>query len=323
MRNAVLRPAAPLRAPRAQGGVALLTVLLVVFMATLAAVELATTVQIGLRRTALALHAQQARFYALGAEEWAVQILARDAADGETDHAGEDWAQLPPVLPVEGGSGSITGQIHDLQGRFNLNNVVGTDGKLDEAQLAALVRLLEALELEPGLALAVADWIDGDQEPRFPDGAEDGDYVGRDPPYLAGNRPLASPSELRLLRGLDEEAYRRLGPHVTVLPTGSAINLNSAGAPVLIAIGMERFAAEALPEDLDEERWASVEAFLGGAALAEDALPADNLAVGSRYFLVDVEARVGEGRTRLRSVVDRDAEGGPRVLGRSYGAEDS
>lgn len=48
-------------------------------------------------------------------------MLARDLQQNETDHPGELWANLPPALPVEGGT--ITARLTDLQGCFNLNNL--------------------------------------------------------------------------------------------------------------------------------------------------------------------------------------------------------
>jgi type II secretory pathway component PulK len=85
-----------------QSGVALLTVLLVVFLASVAAISLASVQQLAIRRSTLLLHQQQAHLYALGAEQWAAAILVRDLKDNQTDHLNETWATLPPALPVEG-----------------------------------------------------------------------------------------------------------------------------------------------------------------------------------------------------------------------------
>ena len=104
-----------------QTGVALITVLLIVFLAGMAAISLAAMQQIAIRRSGALLHQQQARLYTLGIEQEALLILIRDRQDNKTDHPGEAWANLPLALPVEGGT--ITGRIRDLQGCFNLNNL--------------------------------------------------------------------------------------------------------------------------------------------------------------------------------------------------------
>jgi general secretion pathway protein K len=114
---------------RYQVGVALITVLLIVFLATLAATSLASLQQFAIRRSTLLQHQQQAHLYALGAEQWAMAILRRDLKHDleqgtPVDSLDEDWAVIQPVLPIEGGV--ISGRIQDLQGRFNLNNLLKT-----------------------------------------------------------------------------------------------------------------------------------------------------------------------------------------------------
>lgn len=302
-----------------QTGVALLTVLLVVFLATVAAVSLASVQQLAIRRSTLLLHQQQAQLYALGAEQWAAAILARDLEENQTDHLNETWATLPPALPVEGGS--ITGTIQDLQGRLNLNNLLQQDDTIDESWFLTLQRLLDALELNPGLAQAIADWIDSDMEPRFPDGAEDGEYVGHTPPYLAANRPLVSISELRLVKGMDEESFNRLAPHICALPDTTPINVNTASAPVLASLseGLSLASAQTLIEDRGPEGYAEVNTFMDAAQLAEGTLPPGGIAVSSQYFLARIEATVGEGRAIINSTLQRSNEQGTLILMRSFG----
>lgn len=309
---------------RHQAGIALLTVLLVVFLASVAAVALASVQQFAIRRSALLLHQQQAQLYVLGAEQWAAAILQRDAKDNDIDHNGEDWATLPPALPVEGGS--VSGRILDLQGRFNLNNLVKNEGetdtaKLDELQLEVLRRLLENLDLSPALADAVADWIDPDQEVLFPDGAEDGDYLNNTPSYLAANRALQSVSELRLIKGVDQEIYSRLAPYVAALPGATQLNINTAPAAVLAALSDEFEAEAARVLVKTRESYDSVESFLQDAQLIGAGVNTDILTLGSTYFLVQAEAYVGEARVTLQSVLHRQGGGDISVVVRSFGSE--
>ncbi len=105
----------------ASSGVALITVLLIVFLASMTAISLATVQQIAIRRSTVLQHQQQARLYTLGVEQWAGLILMRDRQDNQTDHPGEEWANLPLALPVN--DGVLSGKVRDLQGCFNLNNL--------------------------------------------------------------------------------------------------------------------------------------------------------------------------------------------------------
>lgn len=133
-------PVASCRVMRRHAGVALITVLLIVFLASVTATGLAALQQRAIRRSTVLLHQQQARLYTLGAEQWALVILTRDRQQNETDHLGEAWATPPAALPVE--SGALTSQIRDLQGCFNLNNLWQPDPSQsaaapDETQKAA------------------------------------------------------------------------------------------------------------------------------------------------------------------------------------------
>ena len=113
-----------------QRGVALLTVMLVVALATTTAVAMASRQQLDIRRTENTLYQGQALMYLYGVESWSMQFLAEDRRDNEIDHNDEDWATRLPPLPVEGGQ--VQGYIEDLQGRFSLNslNLPDESGKL-------------------------------------------------------------------------------------------------------------------------------------------------------------------------------------------------
>lgn len=353
-----------------QYGVALITVLLIVFLASLTATSLATLQQIAIRRSTVLQHQQQARLYALGVEQWAELILIRDGQENQTDHPDEEWANLPPTLPVE--EGIVSAKIRDLQGCFNLNNLwrpalVGSptnpgdnqeisakndeesqekpddpssdssnapnpkdssqpqSGKagLDKTQLQTLQRLLTLLELKPELAQAMVDWIDPDPDPLFPDGAEDSDYTVLNPPYLVGNQPFMGVSELRLVKGMDREAYNKLAPLVCALPPGTALNVNTAPAAVLAALSDELEPAdmERLLEDRPAEGYENVDEFLNMAKITLNAELKALLGVSSQYFLLRADVRVGEGHSILSSVIFRDDQGA-RILRRSFGYQD-
>lgn len=301
---------------RREQGVALVTALLVVALAAVAAAAMTSRQQVDIRRTQNALEAEQLRFYLYGVEDWAGKVLEQDRKDNQVDHAGEDWAtQLPPV-PLE--NGQLSGHIEDAQGRFNLNNLV-VDGKTSVEDLARLRRLLAAVELEPTLADAVVDWIDGNVEPWPPHGAEDTTYLGREPPYRAANRPLADVSELRLITGFDADSYRLLAPHVTALPARTAINLNAATVEVIMALadGIGRDDAEGFVAGRDGQHYATLDEALKAPALADRKVAHDGLGVSSDYFVVMSDISFGRLRQRYSSLLQRGETGATTLLTRS------
>ena len=179
-------------------GVALITAMIVMALATIVAADLAWDNALDIRRTTMLLYRDQAVQVALGAENWVASILRQDLQDTETDHLAELWASELPPLPIDGGE--VFGVVEDLQGRFNVNNLIDADGEVHEESLEQFQRLLEALELDPRFAAIAADWIDPDADAAFPDGAEDGIYTGINPPYRPPNQLLSNISELAALK---------------------------------------------------------------------------------------------------------------------------
>ena len=222
---------------RRQNGVALITALLIMALITTLTFSLEWDNSLDLRRTYVSMYREEAIQAALGAESWVLTILRQDSQDSTTDHFGEIWASEMPVLPLGGPGESIQGQIYgdvdDLQGRFNVNNLIDNNGEVDQPVLEQFQRLLIALGLDARLAGVTADWIDADQNASFPDGAEDSIYTGIVPPYRTANQIISSTSELAALDGMDKATLDTLLPHIAALPPGTAINVNTATGAVL------------------------------------------------------------------------------------------
>ncbi|MGB5405353.1 MAG: type II secretion system minor pseudopilin GspK [Thiogranum sp.] len=293
---------------RYQQGVALITALLVVALATIAAVAMATRQQLDIRRTGSLLHGEQAYSYVLGAESWAQVVLARDLRESGIDTLEEDWSTQPPVSFVEGGA--VFGRIIDLQGRFNVNNLVA-GGAPDNDAIDRFKRLLRLLELDEILADPLVDWIDENIDVRFPDGAEDETYLLLDTPYRAANQPLADISELRLVKGYNAEVIEKLRPFIVALPEATPINVNTASAEVLstVAEDLSTSDGESLVDARGEEGFESVDSFLQDPTLEAKNAAAASLSVTSQWFLMVSEANIGDGRARLASLIQRSAGG--------------
>lgn len=221
--------------PHAQRGVALLTILLMVVMATILAASLLARQQRIVRETSVLLRQDQALQYALGGEQFLIALLRADQqVQPDTDSLTELWAKPSPPYPVE--DGLVTGRLYDQSGKFNLNNLYH-DGQADAEALALLGRLLDQVGLSKDLADAILDWQDPDDTTTGSFGAENSYYQGQNPPYAAANRPFNSLDELRQVRGFeDPEVFDSIRKIVCVLPHFSRINLNTASLPVLLAL---------------------------------------------------------------------------------------
>lgn len=307
-----------------QQGVALITAILVVALATSAAVAMVSSLHRDIRRSGNLLQHDQALLYAQGVEDWAAQVLRRDREDGEKDTLNEDWATLLPPMTVEGGQ--ISGYIQDLNGRLNINDLVlppDPEGRQlpNVKMVERFRRLLSALSLNPDLANAVVDWLDKDIDPQYPGGAEDMVYMSHEMPYRTANRLIVTTSELLAIEGFDQEDYVLLAGHITALPPGTRVNVNTATWPVIqsLADGMSEEEAKTLVEQRSEDGYASVDEFLQRDQFAGREIDSESLAIASDYFMVSSHIQVGALQLGFRSLLQRDTKGVVTALQRTQG----
>lgn len=308
-----------MRTTSSQRGVALVMAIIVVAIGTMIAVNLIWRGTLDLRRTESALAADQGLMYVQGAEAWAADILRQDLVDSpESDHLGELWATELPPLPVDGGM--ITGRLEDLQGRFNLNNLIGADGKENALARRQFERLLTSLEADPALAGAVIDWLDPDTELRFPSGGEDVVYSDADPPYRTANSTITSTSELMAVAGFDRDTYRRLAPYITVLPQGTKLNVNTASDVVLASLSddIDIATATSLVEQRGEAEFVDINQTFEGLVEPDVLREIDGV---SEHFLLTATVTLGKNQLTMRSVLQRDRSGITRAVFRSFGVE--
>jgi general secretion pathway protein K len=300
---------------RKHQGVALITAMLISALASIVAYNLAWDNALDVRRTMVLLNHDQAVQVALGAESWVIGILHQDLEDSQTDHLGEIWATELPGLPIDGGE--LFGSIEDLQGRFNINNLIDQNGDVDGESLERFRRLLVALELDPRFAGIAADWLDADQDAEFPDGAEDSIYTGMNPPYRSANQALTSISELAALEGMNKATFDTLAPHITALPGRTDINVNTATPAVLRSLdeNMSISAVEALISERENGGFADIQTAFS-SLVAPNVL--NSLDEATNYFQLRVVVRIDTVRVTMYSVLLRGQRGDVTPILRTF-----
>ena len=298
---------------------AMLTVSLVAMLAAGAAWQQWRTVEV---ESTERQHAQ-AQWLLLGALDWARIILREDArsgnADAPTDHLAEPWAiplqeaRLSTFLAANSSSsvgnksvtnGSSTfsntfsedaltqevylsGQIIDLQARMNVSNLL-QGNQIDLKSLQAFERLFEALSLPTAQLNTLAQGLVAAQQQK--DGAP-----------LMPQRV----SQLTWL-GLTPQTLNSLAPYITVLPTRTPVNLNTAPPVVLYAsvAGLSLADAKRLSDQRAQNPWSGLDAFqkAAGKPVSVDGTHS----VNSRFFEVVGRLRMPATSLVERSVVQRD-----------------
>lgn len=296
--------------PRArcrQGGAALLAAMLTVtLVATFAATALWQqwrSVEVeAAERTRI-----QSAWILIGALDWSRLILIEDSRAGGADHLAEPWAvpleeaRLSTFLAADrnvtqiddaggGEEAFLSGQIIDMQSRLNLANLVSGD-TVNEAALAQFERLFAQLGLPPAELTALVQALRQAQAP----GNENADA------------PLMpqSPSQLAWL-GLAPRTLALLAPHVTLLPERKPVNLNTAGAEVLMATlrGLDRAGADRIMAVRQMQPFRSVDdvkKLLG----EQIEVSGSEHGVASSYFEVHGRLRMGPTVVQERSLVRR------------------
>ena len=240
-----------------QRGSALVLMILISALVAIVAVRIFVGLTLDSRRTINIIDSDRAYYYALGAEELALQLLKDSFLDQSNEdsnkvHLGQAWAQKGMVFPIDGGQ--LAGEINDMSACFNLNSILGNSrkkkpgGRLNDTDpdtgLALSLNsnkpadgqvLLEELfkqllpdaEYSPKvLAGRVRDWLDSDDQPFEPDGAEDSEYQVSDIPYRAGNTLMGSVEELRTIAGFDADMVEVVAPYLCALPSVEMNQLN-------------------------------------------------------------------------------------------------
>lgn len=320
-------------------GAALIVALMVVALVAMLAITLGNDFLVAAKRVQNQVYSQQAFTYLYGAEGFARKWLLDDIAVENTRDSEFDIWNTELQVPTD--QGLLSGQLTDLQGRLNLNNLIaggnadpGSERKYSEDQ-KRFIRLLQTLELKQPLdqlaaeeiCNALVDWIDIDDIESLPGGAESAYYSDTEPYARAPNGPILRVSELMMLRGMTPEILKALLPHVTVWPLegGSNININSASINVLQSLNAEKElqplnksdAQYIIEERESEEGFEDLSVFQQGS-LKEAAIVTDGLGYTSDYFLLSMETLFLDQWFRLYSVLYRDpGEKTIRVIARN------
>jgi general secretion pathway protein K len=313
-----------LRSRRAQQGVALIVAILLVALGTMLAATVAYENAMTARRGSGTFAFDQAILVAQGAEALsAYGLRTLHQSDPQHTYPGQGWDK--PVGPFEVVPGvTLVASLEDLQGRFNLNNLVNKEGIPDQVSVTAFTQLLVALGLEPKWTGFLIDWIDADIVPQNPEGAEDPVYMGLTPPYRTANRYITSTTELLALPGFGRDRYLKIAPYITALPFGTKINVCSASGVLLDAFlgnGHSEFGAD--PQQLTKSRTSTTGCFPTLANYLA-AFPQGQSSAGSKfaqnssYFRLTSFITIGSTEFNLYSLLYQDQTGAVRPLQRSF-----
>ena len=258
----------------------------------------------------------QSAWILAGALDWARLILREDdrvnqqrQRNGQLAYDGldEPWAtplaeaRLSAFLAADrdnnadsGPEAFLSGSIVDAQSRWNLRNLIGPDGKIAPAEMAALRVLVDLAGAPVDAAERIATALRDAWTPATDAGS-------------ARARPVA-PSRLSDLAwlGIEPQTLTRLEPWVTLLPVRTPVNVNTASREAIVAAidKLDLGTAERLLQQRQRNPFESLEAVRAHLPPGTP-LDAGRLSVTSRWFEISGRLRLDERALEERSLVER------------------
>lgn len=289
------------RVSHRQHGIAIVTALLVAALVAALAMTLASRAGLWMNQVQNRQDHASAQLIAYGAIDLARLTLRDDARNNQVDHLQESWAIPIPAINAE--EGKVGGRIIEMQGFFNLANLI-RQGKVDAQAVTGLERLLAMLGLNPVLADRLKTRLTQEMDARKKAGVT---FVF----------PYADIAGLAEIPGFDAATLERLKEVAVVLPEATSVNVNFASPEVLAATVPNLTTGEAasVVSRRSGSYYRSVKEFT-------DALPetlrgkvgSSDCTVQSRYFMAEIDAWFGRVQLRYQALLDRSGAGSPEVV---------
>jgi general secretion pathway protein K len=256
----------------------------------------------------------QSAWILIGALDWARVILKEDAKGSNYDHLGEPWAvplaeaRLSTFLAVDSSHADdapdtfLSGSISDAQARYNLRNLIDDKADIVPSELETLQRLCVNVNIAASVADQIARGLKAAKvatQAAPASGAQSADTTAT---------PLLQERVEQLVwLGIEAVSLKRLEPHIALLPTKTAVNINTASREVIAAVipKLDLGSAERLVQ------WRDRLPFETPAAIAAQlpqglAQPSGSqLGTTTKYFFVNGRVRLSNHTLEQRSLVTR------------------
>jgi general secretion pathway protein K len=216
-------------------GGALLTALFIMTLVAIVATAMSTKVQTDIYRTRLMINhdklyyaSQAVAFWAMGELSDPKNLFTKADAQGMVSSYPKEMATIYPSV-------TLSGELYDLQARYNLNNLSNKKTTLGFISFIGSILPERSLSEKMNLALAINHWV-SEQELVAGEDNYLSYYLKQKPPYYPSHQLMSSSSELRLIKEVSSQTYLKLEPYITALPEFTPVNVNTAPKPILLSV---------------------------------------------------------------------------------------
>jgi len=310
---------------RRQGGVAVITALLLTTLAVTIVASLFWQQQVQVRSMENQRLHLQTKWILRGALDWARLVLRQDGMDSRTyTSLTAVWntplaeTRLDQYIERERVEGEIfdatlSGHIIDATSRYNLTNLA-RNGGVDAVQLGIYRRLLRNLQLDPVLAERTAKMVASAVDPTQvrTEGEPPGGVAPQAPAPAAArtSAPIALTGldDLLAIQGYTPQVIDKLREYVIVLPAdATTVNVNTAAPEVIAALvdGFSVSQANALVERRKQAYYRQKSDFIQQLFGVPNPPPDGLFDVKSEYFLVLSRVRLDRAALDAEALVNR------------------
>jgi type II secretory pathway component PulK len=215
-------------------------------------------------------------------------------------------------------------------GLLNVNRLKNADGQLDRRRIDQFLRLIDLLNREQGgaerigygIVPTIIDWTDTDDEVTYlafvrqeNTGAESDYYEMQNPPGSCRNGPVGMIDELREVKGITPETWRRLRPFLTCVGDAK-ININAAPQLVLESLseGMDAALAQMIVTQRKLKPFANTAELKNVPGMTDNVYQSIKGAItvnpAERYYRVTSQGNAGQRRCTIEAVIRRNTQAG-------------
>jgi len=300
-----------------QRGAAVVSALIVVAIVAALTTSLFQRQTASTRRVENELARVQARAMLAGGIDWA-RLVVRDHGRREPTTRGDQiWAT--PVLdtrierPGDDRVAVFSGGVQDEQGKYNLYNLA-RNGVPQPEQEDILRRLLGTLELPETLAARIVDIVASAQPPAL--AADATNTAARPGPQARAPLPRGV-DEVAALLGLEPPMRNALRRTMTLLPSATTVNVNTAPAEVIAALvpGLSLAQARAMAGERDRGNWFNNTGdFANRLAGTGVKTPAPSVSTNSGWFLASGTVVYERARVSMQALMRSAPPAAPETI---------
>ncbi|WP_298624193.1 type II secretion system minor pseudopilin GspK [uncultured Legionella sp.] len=291
---------------KSQGG-ALLTALFIMTLVAIVATAMSTRLQLDIYRTRLIIQHDKLYLASQAVTFWSLSELNNSKNKFTKSNAQGMVASYPRNMDSIYNQVNLSGELYDLQSRFNLNNLVEKKYTLPFINLIGNVYPDANNKDKINIVEALKNWLMTYDLSRGKD-SYTSYYHAQNPPYNPSHQLIKSTSELRLIKDISATFYLAMQPYITALPETTAININTAPKKILMSLGngLKESKADELIMARGENGIADLKDI--NELIQKIDLPTEQITLESNYFLSVAVAKSDELNLVIYTLIHRSKD---------------